>query len=546
MGAEQGEDAVMIGKLAAEEDPERVKQEARSYFSRYDAGGKALLQQTLQLMRRDMRARYATLDPLFEENFGLIQKVLEQMLDEDDAASSSESSSESSSRSSASAYGSVMVDASGSLSTVVVSGRDRARFLQGLCTASLEGAAAGDVLSCAFLSAQARALHYCRAVVAEEEVTLLCDAADAPALVLHLQKYIFPADQVQLRLEEAPARRVLLLLCGEAGRQELQAHFCGQLVGEGGLVDASPAAAPAAGRKWRQPRVLLARPRLLALEGSGFESVPGVAPEGEAPSTGFLACGATFIVDGDNAAALAALRSSPGGAHGFVADPSAAALLLELSRLAAGKPSFAREQGPAVNSSVLELGLVHSVHFTKGCYAGQEVVAKTAAMNAVRRRLCVLQTLTAYGAAAGDKVVDLDGEEVGLVTSAPPPGPAAGLGDARLEHLLQQLGGYTSTRCMALVKTKLSSAGTQLRVLRSSGAALDVVVEDAPYCRFSADISAPAPPIAVRASAAKKALAGGGGGGAEQSEEERRRADKLRAMAEKVEAAKRARGAKAG
>ena len=58
---------------------------------------------------------------------------------------------------------------------------------------------------------------------------------------------------------------------------------------------------------------------------------------------------------------------------------------------------------------------MHSLHFRKGCYVGQESIGKTVSMttNAVRRQLCALSLVSTDGAvraAAGDLLLDKDGE----------------------------------------------------------------------------------------------------------------------------------------
>jgi folate-binding protein YgfZ len=65
--------------------------------------------------------------------------------------------------------------------------------------------------------------------------------------------------------------------------------------------------------------------------------------------------------------------------------------------------------------TALECGLMHGLHFRKGCYVGQETISKTVSMtsNAVRRRLCALSIKQQGGpaaAVAGDAILDQDGE----------------------------------------------------------------------------------------------------------------------------------------
>jgi hypothetical protein len=62
---------------------------------------------------------------------------------------------------------------------------------------------------------------------------------------------------------------------------------------------------------------------------------------------------------------------------------------------------------------------MHSLHFRKGCYVGQESISKTVSMtsNAVRRRLCALALSpspipSADRVLGGDLILDLDGRHM--------------------------------------------------------------------------------------------------------------------------------------
>ncbi len=104
----------------------------------------------------------------------------------------------------------------------------------------------------------------------------------------------------------------------------------------------------------------------------------------------------------------------------------------EVARIEAGFPRAGAEVTPRVMPA--ELGLVErTVSFTKGCYTGQELVARLDARGSnVARRLCrlVVGAGTADRAQAavlpGATVVDAGGAEVGSVTSA---GTVPGSGD---------------------------------------------------------------------------------------------------------------------
>src|SRR5262249_18778244 len=61
-------------------------------------------------------------------------------------------------------------------------------------------------------------------------------------------------------------------------------------------------------------------------------------------------------------------------------------------------------------------GLERAVSFTKGCYIGQEIVARIASRGGVNRRLVRLRSQSAMTPGAS---VSVDGAAVGQVTSAP-------------------------------------------------------------------------------------------------------------------------------
>jgi folate-binding protein YgfZ len=89
---------------------------------------------------------------------------------------------------------------------------------------------------------------------------------------------------------------------------------------------------------------------------------------------------------------------------------------LEPLRIEAATPRFGRE----IDDRVLpaEAGLdVRAISFTKGCYPGQEPIARQHYRGKVNRRLRVLEV---EGAPAAETPVVYDGKEVGRVTSAVP------------------------------------------------------------------------------------------------------------------------------
>jgi len=94
-------------------------------------------------------------------------------------------------------------------------------------------------------------------------------------------------------------------------------------------------------------------------------------------------------------------------------------------------PSHGREMGDAYNP--LEAGLIGSIDFRKGCYIGQEVIARLDTYRKVQRHLVVLHFPEDAQVAEGDSL-EYEGQSMGKVTSVtrvPTSGQLIGLGYVR-------------------------------------------------------------------------------------------------------------------
>ncbi len=104
---------------------------------------------------------------------------------------------------------------------------------------------------------------------------------------------------------------------------------------------------------------------------------------------------------------------------------------VELARIEQGVPAFGAELSESYNP--LEAGLQHLVSYTKGCYIGQEVIARLTTYDKVQRRIARLSWPSGAEVSAGEKLT-LDGRQAGVVTSAmrdPRTGNGTGLGYVR-------------------------------------------------------------------------------------------------------------------
>ena len=98
---------------------------------------------------------------------------------------------------------------------------------------------------------------------------------------------------------------------------------------------------------------------------------------------------------------------------------------LERARIEAGIPAWGKELDDAILPAEAGLDETH-ISFTKGCYPGQEPIARLRHRGHVNRRLRVLEVDSAR---AGDEV-ELEGKSVGRITSAV---PGLALGYVRVE-----------------------------------------------------------------------------------------------------------------
>jgi folate-binding protein YgfZ len=106
---------------------------------------------------------------------------------------------------------------------------------------------------------------------------------------------------------------------------------------------------------------------------------------------------------------------------------------LEILRLEAGYPKYAADIDE--NTIVLEAGFKDALNFTKGCYLGQEVVARATHIGRVNKQLVRLEIETKDLVTPRSKLMS-DGREAGFITSAafsPGLGKVTSLGYANRE-----------------------------------------------------------------------------------------------------------------
>ncbi len=123
---------------------------------------------------------------------------------------------------------------------------------------------------------------------------------------------------------------------------------------------------------------------------------------------------------------------------------------LEVYRIENGIPKIGQDVGE--NTIVLEAGYKDAISYSKGCYMGQEVVARATHIGRVNRKLVQLELETETPPQSGS-ILSRDGKEVGVVTSSavsPRTRKAVGLGYVARElatentNLIVTTGGLTA------------------------------------------------------------------------------------------------------
>ncbi len=268
-----------------------------------------------------------------------------------------------------------------------LTGEDRGRFLNGMVTGETKTLEPGSGRFVFFTSVQGRVLAEARVAALDESLLLEVPAGQAGPIAEHLSRYIV-ADRVEVA--PRPDLRALALLGPEAWA------VAARLTPGAGQPEERWAVLQA---DWQGARLALAREERLGAQAVVIrvaeEAARTVAEELLAPRDGVAARPVGF-------AAAEALRVEAG--------------------LARFGPDFGPERFPQ------EVGETDALDFTKGCYLGQEVVARIHYRGKVNHRLCGLRLVAGEPPPPGTTVV-LEGDEVGRSGTAVR-SPALGVGIA--------------------------------------------------------------------------------------------------------------------
>ena len=233
-----------------------------------------------------------------------------------------------------------------SLDLVVLRGKDHRDLLQRISTNEINALKAGEGTLTAFLNPRGRIIDLVQAVADEDRVVLIASPGGGKRIREWIDSFIFRED---VTLEESSDHE-LFGIFGPGAAPILE-----RLTGLSRLEDLKTAWHREA--SWNQASVRVIRSFPLA--GSGFLVL---APQGDAAALWEALIGAGAAPAGDQA--------------------------LERLRVDAGVPGLGHELSEDHNPWEAALG--QAISLTKGCYTGQEVVARLNTYKKVQRRLAGL------------------------------------------------------------------------------------------------------------------------------------------------------------
>lgn len=220
-------------------------------------------------------------------------------------------------------------------------GADRLEFVQGLCTNDVEKLAAGHAFETAFITPKGKLVADARVVKLDDALLFDVEPGRTAALDELFGKYRIHEEATWFDAREA------------LGALELWGPKAAEALGLASLADGEGAA--------------------VSLDGAGFAAI----------GTAF---GVIAYVAADSLEAVkAALRSRVSSLGGAVVGSGA----VEAARIELGLGRFGLDWDEATNP--LEAGLDRMLDYKKGCYVGQEVVAKATYIGQVSRRLVRLE-----------------------------------------------------------------------------------------------------------------------------------------------------------
>ncbi|MGF1525085.1 MAG: YgfZ/GcvT domain-containing protein [Leptolyngbyaceae cyanobacterium] len=248
---------------------------------------------------------------------------------------------------------------------------DRLRFLHNQTTNQLQQLQPGQGCDTVFVTSTGRTLDLATAYIQAEAVLLMVSPGQATVLSDWMDRYIFFADKVRI-VDETDTTVAFTLLGPESST----------------LLSRLDIAVDQAANDADHQTVALQGTDVLLATGTGL-GLPGF----------------TLIAPSEMGASLWALLTDAG------AVPCGDRIWQQL-RIEQGRPMPGAELTEEYNP--LEAGLWHTISFDKGCYIGQETIARLNTYQGVKQQLWGLQLNAAVDP---QTPITLEGEKAGVLTS---------------------------------------------------------------------------------------------------------------------------------
>ncbi|MEO1691412.1 MAG: folate-binding protein [Cyanobacteria bacterium J06629_2] len=288
-----------------------------------------------------------------------------------------------------------------------LTGEDRLRYLHNQSTNDFEKLKPGQGCDTVFVTSTARTLDLATTYLTEDAVLILVSPQRREQLFAWLDRFIFPFDKVELT--DISAKNAIFSVFG-AQSTDLLSSLLSEKLSLANLGD--------------NQLVTIADVSVQIAQGSGL-AIPGY----------------TAVVDADQAATVWSKLTEKAIAFGDH--------LWETLRVQQGRPTPDRELTEDYNP--LEAGLWQTISFEKGCYIGQETIARLNTYNGVKQKLWGIELSQSV---EPQTPITVEDSKVGVLTS------------------------YTDTPdgCFGLgyIRTKAGGEGLEVKVGAASGKLVSV------------------------------------------------------------------------
>lgn len=224
---------------------------------------------------------------------------------------------------------------------VKITGEDRLRFLHNQSTNDFNRLQAGDNCETVFVTSTARTIDLATVYVTKDEVLLLFSPSRREYLLPWMDRFIFPMDRVEIR--DISTENVVFSLIGPKSQELLERMGLREIPTKGNVITSLG-----------DLKILVALGNDLALP--GYNLIMAVEAAGSIWNQ--------LIVE----------KAVPMGTN-----------LWEKLRICQGRPAAGQELTEEYNP--LEAGLWQTISFNKGCYIGQETIARLNTYKGIKQKL---------------------------------------------------------------------------------------------------------------------------------------------------------------